>query len=125
MRLKDLGKPIIITENGLADARDDRRSLFLRRYLYAVSKAIHDGADVRGFFYWSLIDNFEWNLGFGMKFGLFSVDRQTMTRRLRDGSKYFQFVVRSFRGLPVDPSVVGRPPKVLKSYEPITERKRK
>lgn len=53
--------PIYITENGIADRLDDRRHLFLRRYLYALSRAINEaGCDVRGYFYWSLTDNFEW-----------------------------------------------------------------
>ena len=55
-----VGVPIYVTENGLADDADDRRGLFIRRYLYAVSKAITEGVDVRGYFYWSLMDNFEW-----------------------------------------------------------------
>lgn len=53
--------PIYITENGIADRHDDRRHIFLRRYLYALSRAINDAnCDVRGYFYWSLTDNFEW-----------------------------------------------------------------
>jgi beta-glucosidase len=53
--------PIYITENGIADRLDDRRHLFFRRYLYALSRAINEGGcDVRGYFYWSLTDNFEW-----------------------------------------------------------------
>lgn len=53
--------PIYITENGIADRTDDRRHLFLRRYLYALSRAINEArCDVRGYFYWSLTDNFEW-----------------------------------------------------------------
>ena len=63
VRLKDElpGVPIYITENGIADRLDDRRHLFLRRYLYALSRAINEaGCDVRGYFYWSLVDNFEW-----------------------------------------------------------------
>ena len=50
----ELGVPIYITENGIADAQDDRRALWIERYLYALSKAIEDGYDVRGYFYWSL-----------------------------------------------------------------------
>lgn len=58
--MASLGVPIYITENGVADDADDRRGLFIRRYLYGVSQAIRDGVDVRGYFYWSLMDNFEW-----------------------------------------------------------------
>jgi len=59
-RVGQLGLPVYITENGIADHLDDRRHLFIRRYLYAVSRAMKEGVDVRGFFYWSLLDNFEW-----------------------------------------------------------------
>ena len=75
--MAQLGKPIYITENGIADARDDRRELFIRRYLYAMSQAMKDGCDVRGYFYWSLLDNFEWAKGYEMKFGLYEVDFKT------------------------------------------------
>ncbi|CAF0937406.1 unnamed protein product [Rotaria sp. Silwood1] len=90
--------PIYITENGIADRYDDRRHLFLRRYLYALSRAINEAhCDIRGYFYWSLIDNFEWAEGYDMKFGLYNVDLQTQERTLRDGSKYFQYVIQKYR----------------------------
>ena len=87
--------PIIITENGIADAQDNRRELFIKRYLYAVSQAINDGYNVIGYFYWSLLDNFEWAFGYDMKFGLFSVNLNTQERSLREGSKTFIKVVKN------------------------------
>lgn len=87
--LAQLQKPIYVTENGIADAKDDRRALYLQRYLYAMSQAIKDGCDVRGYFYWSLMDNFEWAEGYDMKFGLYEVDFKTQQRRLREGAKFF------------------------------------
>jgi beta-glucosidase len=84
-----LKKPIIITENGIADAKDDRRGKYIKQNLYAVSKAIKDGYDVRGYYYWSLMDNFEWAEGYTQKFGLYEVDLQTQERKLREGSKAF------------------------------------
>ncbi|MCF8258015.1 MAG: glycoside hydrolase family 1 protein [Flavobacteriales bacterium] len=95
-----LGRPIIITENGIADAKDDRRGDFIRRYIYAVSKAIEDGYDVRGFHYWSLTDNFEWDLGYGQRFGLYHVDFATQKRTLREGSKEFQRIVKAHSNWP-------------------------
>ncbi len=89
-----LGVPIYITENGIADAKDDRRNLFIRRYLFALSAAIKDGCDVRGYFYWSLLDNFEWTEGYDMKFGLYQIDFETQTRRLREGARYFVKVTK-------------------------------
>jgi beta-glucosidase len=88
--LSKLKKPIFITENGLADAHDKNRELWYKRYLYAVSKAIQEGADVRMFLAWSLFDNYEWNLGFAKKFGLYSVDQTSYKRTLKDGARYFQ-----------------------------------
>ena len=89
-----LDVPIIITENGVADAEDNRRELYIKRYLYAVSKAIENGFDIRGYFYWSLIDNFEWSFGYDMKFGLFAVNHTTQERTLRRGAKTFIDIIR-------------------------------
>ena len=71
-----LKKPIIITENGVADKNDNIRALFIHQYLYAMSRAINEGANVIGYFYWTLMDNFEWAEGYDMKFGLYKVDFQ-------------------------------------------------
>ena len=89
-----LDVPIIITENGVADAPDDRRKLYIQRYLYAVSKAIKNGFDIQGYFYWSLMDNFEWAFGYDMKFGLYEVDYMSQKRTLRDGSQAFIDIVK-------------------------------
>ncbi len=92
--LAQLGVPVYITENGIADAKDDRRDLFIRRYLFALSQAIKDSCDVRGYFYWSLMDNFEWAEGYDMKFGLYEVNFATQERKLREGARYFVEVVK-------------------------------
>ncbi|KAG5189490.1 glycoside hydrolase superfamily [Tribonema minus] len=84
-----LGKPIIVTENGIADKHDDRRYLYIRRYLYALSRAIQDGVDVIGYYYWSLYDNFEWCEGYHMKFGLYAVNFDTQERSLRPAAAAF------------------------------------
>ena len=88
-----LKKPIIITENGISDSRDDRREKYIRQSLYAVSKAIKDGFDIRGYYYWTLMDNFEWAEGYTQKFGLYEVNLNTQERRLRNGSKAFAEIV--------------------------------
>lgn len=90
-----LGKPIIITENGIADAKDDKRGKYIKQSLYTVSKAIKDGYDIRGYYYWSLIDNFEWAEGYSMKFGLYEVDFETQERKLREGSKAYIEIIKS------------------------------
>ncbi|MEI8143432.1 MAG: glycoside hydrolase family 1 protein [Candidatus Berkelbacteria bacterium] len=69
-------KPIYITENGVADAKDIHRPKFLKDALFYLSRAIRKGADVRGYFHWTLMDNFEWASGYTAKFGLFTRDRK-------------------------------------------------
>ena len=88
-RVRILNKMIYVTENGIADAKDDRRDIWLKRYIYAMYKAQQEGCDVRGYFYWSLLDNFEWAYGYSMKFGLYEVNRETMERTLRPGADWF------------------------------------
>jgi beta-glucosidase len=84
---------IYITENGIPDHKDDRRKLFIERYLYALYKAIKDGYDVRGYFYWSFLDNFEWTEGYDLKFGLYEVNMKTQERTLRDGAQAYIRVI--------------------------------
>jgi len=74
-------RPIMVTENGIADAKDTRRKEYLLSYLRELYKAIdEDGVPVKGYFHWSLLDNYEWARGFEMRFGLFKVDRETKKR---------------------------------------------
>lgn len=83
-------KPIYITENGLADAKDNRRKNFIIQHLKWVHRAISEGVDVRGYFYWSLIDNFEWTYGFKPRFGLIKIDYKNNLKRIpRPSSKVY------------------------------------
>ena len=84
--LKRYKLPIYITENGLADATDEQREAFIREHLAWVHQAIKEGADVRGYFYWSLLDNFEWDKGFWPRFGLIAVDYATQKRTVRQSA---------------------------------------
>jgi beta-glucosidase len=90
VEVSQLKVPIYITENGIADAKDENRGLFIREYLNAVHAALEDGYDIRGYYYWSLLDNFEWKYGFDKKFGLYKIDHETQERALREGSKVFR-----------------------------------
>jgi beta-glucosidase len=99
---KRYGKPIYVTENGLADGDDDQREDFLRDHLGALHEAIRRGVDVRGYFHWSLLDNFEWHEGFGPRFGLLAVDYATQRRSRRGSAALFEWVARENR-LPPDP----------------------
>ncbi len=72
--------PLYVTENGLGHDDDTRRIAYVREALEGVGRCLADGIDVRGYFYWSLLDNFEWALGYGPRFGLVSVTRDTFVR---------------------------------------------
>jgi len=98
-RFHKLGIPIIITENGLADSKDTIRDLGIKRYIYALAKAIDEGIDCRGYFFWSLMDNFEWADGYSMRFGLHHVNYTNQVRTLRNGSKFFVDVVAAYNRL--------------------------
>ena len=79
---------LYVTENGIATADDERRIAFIRRALAGVQECIADGIPVNGYFYWSLLDNFEWQKGFSMTFGLIAVDRTTQTRMPKKSLAY-------------------------------------
>lgn len=91
--------PIYITECGIASTNDDRRNRFLIGYLQEVARAIKAGVNVRGFFYWSLIDNFEWHLGFGPRFGLVEVDYKTQSRHIRPSALVYTDIIQH-NGIP-------------------------
>ena len=79
---------LLVTENGIATEDDSRRVEFLRRALDGVRAVLADGLPVRGYFCWSLLDNFEWQKGFSMTFGLIAVDRATMERHPKESLRY-------------------------------------
>ena len=89
MELSALGKPLYITENGLPDANDYLRPRWLLAHLYQIHRAIRAGCDVRGYFYWTLVDNFEWHEGWGLRFGLFALDPQTQARAARPSAALY------------------------------------
>ncbi|MFH0852606.1 MAG: glycoside hydrolase family 1 protein [bacterium] len=82
-KLKKYQKPIYITENGIADSNDEERVKFIKDHLVWIHKAIEDSVPVRGYFYWSLLDNFEWDKGFWPRFGLVEIDYKTLGRKIR------------------------------------------
>lgn len=96
--LKDLikyKKPIYITENGLADKKDILRKEFIQNHLFWIKKAIDEGVDVRGYLYWSLLDNLEWDAGFEPRFGLVEVDYKTLKRKIRNSAFYFAEIAKN------------------------------
>jgi beta-glucosidase len=99
------GIPIYITEcgaafkdpvaNGSDEVSDPQRVEFLRRHILAAARALEQGVDLRGFFVWSLLDNFEWNSGYTMPFGLYQVDFETQRRTLKSSGRFFADVART------------------------------
>ena len=98
------GVPLYVTENGVADDDDSRQLLFVKRYVYAMSQAIKEGVNLKGYFYWTLMDNFEWAFGYTMRFGLYSVDygenadgeNASFDRKIRPGGVYLKKVIGRF-----------------------------
>lgn len=88
-------KPMIVLENGTADANDEHRGKFITDHLKYIHQAIFEGAQVCGYFHWSLLDNFEWAEGYWPKFGLYSVDRKTFKRTARPSSKVYKEICRN------------------------------
>jgi beta-glucosidase len=96
--------PVVITENGIANpdwvnldgaVEDPQRIDFTRRYLRALGAAIADGVDVRGYFHWSLMDNFEWAEGYKQRFGLIHVDFESLKRTPKASYHWYQQVIAS------------------------------
>ena len=91
------GKPIYITENGLADVDDRLRPKFIKEHLQYVHQAISDGVDVRGYLYWSLLDNFEFVelRGFWPRFGLIEVNYETQERKIRPSALMYADICKN------------------------------
>ncbi len=95
--------PIFITENGVAvtewlsedgKLHDPSRIEYIRRYLSQLKRATEEGANIEGYFYWSLLDNFEWKEGFSKRFGLIYVDYNTLERTPKDSAAYYANIIR-------------------------------
>ena len=87
--LKAYGKPVYVTENGIATSDDAVRQHYLPAVLEQVRLAVEDGVDVRGYFHWTNMDNFEWGRGYSVKFGLVAVDRKTLERTIKPSGRLY------------------------------------
>lgn len=96
--------PLVVTENGAAYADepgadgtvdDPERTAYLHAHLAEVHRAAADGADLRGYFAWSLLDNFEWAYGYAKRFGLVHVDYSTLTRTPKSSARWYGRVART------------------------------
>ncbi len=94
-RAAQLGKPIYIMENGVPDAEDNIRPWLIVNVLRELHELIAQQYDIRGYFHWTLTDNFEWNEGWRLRFGLVALDPETQCRTLRYSAKLFSAIVRN------------------------------
>ncbi len=90
--------PIIITENGVADASDEKRQWWMTQTILAMQRAMGLGVDLRGYLHWSLLDNFEWDKGKWPRFGLVEVDYKTMQRTVRPSGRRYGALLKKVRG---------------------------
>lgn len=91
-------KPVMITENGLADADDSHRKWWLTRTILALQRSLKNGTELIGYLHWSLLDNFEWDKGFWPRFGLIEVDYASQARKPRPSAVYYANVIKKIRG---------------------------
>jgi beta-glucosidase len=94
------GLPVVVTEVGISTDDDAERIGFIDAVVAGVSSCLGDGVDVRGLFYWTLIDNFEWALGYTQPFGLVACDRATFARRPKGSASHFGRIAASARRSP-------------------------
>ncbi len=95
--LKELhtyGKPIYVTENGLADTQDKYRADFIRNHIYWCARAMTEGVDLRGYLHWSLLDNYEWTEGFSKRFGLVEMNYDTLERTVRPSAHVYRDIIK-------------------------------
>jgi len=92
--LKKYGKPVYITENGIATSSDRQRCRFIIRHLAEAHRALRERVDLRGYMYWSLIDNFEWNEGFSKRFGLVEVNYKNLKRTPRESAYMYAEIAK-------------------------------
>ena len=90
-------RPIVITENGICTDDDTQRERFIVEHVRAMAQAMQAGANVGGYLYWSLLDNFEWAEGFRPRFGLIEVDYATQARRVRPSARRYADICRANR----------------------------
>ncbi len=93
LMLKRYGKPLWVSEAGVADAGDRIRADYITRLIRCMHTAIEKGADVRGYMYWSLLDNYEWAHGFEKRFGLVAVDYATQERKVRPSAYVYKAII--------------------------------
>lgn len=106
---KRYGKPMMITENGIATKDEAQRKRYLEEHVAAVQQAREDGHDVRGYFVWSLLDNYEWHYGYDATFGLARMNPRTFARELKPAALTYRDIAAAASNKSPPPS--SRPPR--------------
>jgi beta-glucosidase len=88
-------KPIYVTENGITDASDTLRADYIKQHLAVLDRAIKEGFDIRGYFYWAFLDNLEWDKGFWPRFGLIEVNYQNYERKIRPSGRAYSEIIKN------------------------------
>jgi beta-glucosidase len=107
-RVSVFGKPIYVTENGVADATDRLRPWLIASAARSMYDAIQEGLDIRGYYHWSLVDNFEWDEGWGLRFGLIALDEKTQDRTIRPSANLYSAIAHAN----------GLSPEMVREYVP-------
>jgi beta-glucosidase len=103
------GKPIIITENGIATSKDVKRVRYLFNHMLEVKEAMDEGYDVRGYFVWTLVDNYEWHHGYKAPFGMSRMDPITKRRLLRPSALFYKGIIATSKETSVLDEVSTQP----------------
>ena len=111
---RQFGLPIYVTENGVGDMADRRRPRSLLLHLHQLLRSLNLGLDVRGYFHWSLVDNFEWGLGWTLRFGLYAMDPETLVRTPRPSAHLYAEICKN-RSISAD-MVVRYAPELLEMF---------
>ena len=90
-----LGLPLMVTENGIATHDTEQKVKYMKQHVDVVERCLKEGLDVRGYFYWTLIDNYEWLQGLDVRFGLYRVDFKTLKRHPTSAATYYAYLIQS------------------------------
>ncbi len=93
--------PVYVTENGIADAEDTKRAKYIYDHLKEIADLCDTGVDVQRFYYWSLMDNLEWDDGYGPRFGLVEINYDTQERIIRPSARFYADVIKG-KAVPED-----------------------
>jgi beta-glucosidase len=92
---KRYGKPIVISENGIGTQSEQKKIRYFREHVNQMRRAMNDGVDIRGYFPWTLIDNYEWAEGYAANFGLTHLDKKSMSLQIEPAGQWLRNFIKS------------------------------